>query len=130
MDDPVITEITELHAFFDAWYGGRCDPEDFERMETTMAPDFHLVTPAGRVMGRDEILDVVRRGFGTRPVRIWVEEAAVLWRIGGVTCAIYQEWQDAGVGRRGRLSTALFRSDASAPHRVRWLHVHDTWLSD
>ncbi len=130
MDDPVITEINELHAFFDAWYAGRCDPGDISRMESTMAPEFHLVTPDGRIMPRRETLDVVRRGFGTRPVRIWVEEAAVLWRVGTVTCATYQEWQDAGTGRRGRLSTALFGEDPATPHGVCWLHVHETWLAD
>jgi hypothetical protein len=128
MDDPVITEIVELHAFFDAWYAGRSQPGDFERMETSMAPEFHLVTPDGHLLARDEIIGVVRTGYGSRPIRIWIEDAAVLWREGSVTCARYQEWQDPGTGREGRLSTALFRDDPAAPHGVVWLHVHETRL--
>lgn len=128
MSDAVITEIGQLHDFFERWFRGGVEPEGFERMERVMAPEFTIVTPEGQVLDRAGILAAVRAGRGSREVEIRVENARILWRVGAVTCARYDE-RHTGAGRRSlRRSTALFREAEAAPNGVEWLHVHETWV--
>lgn len=129
---PWQSEIVELHAFFEGWLGGTLPATDaaYARVVDTMAPEFAIVTPGGELLLREQLLAQIRGAHGSRPGwRIWIERPALRLAFGGVTVATYEEWQRYGDGAvSARLSTAIFRAQAGAPHGLAWLHVHETWL--
>ena len=129
----VAREIAELHTFFQDWFRGVIPETDaaFARFERAMAPGFVIVTPDGRALDRATILGAVRRGYGRdKSALVWVDDARVLHTIGGSIVATYVEWQSlAGAEPRARISTVVFEPDRDAPGGVRWMHVHETWIS-
>ena len=63
-------EVVELHEFFQQWFTGELPQTDeaFDRFVSVMAESFHIVSPAGRIMQRDPILEAVHdsaRGRGS-----------------------------------------------------------------
>ena len=127
------TEIHELHAFFTAWFNGDLADSDgiSARFESVMAPDVEMVTPGGGHLDRCCLVDDIRKAHGesaATPVRIWIEKVSVRPVRPGIWLATYQEWQQAGGPARGRLSTALFEDNPSAPNGLLWRHIHEVWL--
>ena len=102
----------------------------FDRFASVMADEFHIVSPTGRVMQRDTILEAVRAAHGSGPVKIWIKNHTHRFAIGDVALVTYEEWQTKGDETRGRLSSALFRVKPGTPNDLQWLHVHETWLQD
>ncbi len=127
-------EIEALHRFFVAWFHGTAPDDDatWQRFDAVMAPDFGLVSPSGSHQERDELLSGLRALHGCRPPEqgfaIWIENYACRRVAGDVILATYEEWQRIDGIERGRLSSAVFERHAAAPHGVRWMHVHETWL--
>ena len=62
--------------------------------------------------------------------RIWIENISARPIAGGQALVVYEEWQDSGDGPRGRLSTALLKTQENSPNGLEWLHVHETWLPE
>lgn len=126
------TEIVELHAFFEGWLGGTLPPTDavYARLAETMAPEFALVTPGGKLVPRKQLLAQLRAAHGSRPGwRIWIQDPKLRLQAGDLLIATYEEWQRHGDGIvTGRLSTAIFRARPAAPNGLAWVHVHETWL--
>jgi len=127
MIDACRAEIDELHRFFEAWLAG--DDADFARCDGVLGPGFVLVSPNGHLVTRDTLVAQLRAAKGSRPgLSIRVENFDAR-PIGDDTwLATYEEWQTEAGRKRGRLSTALFRTEPEAPRGVTWLHVHETWL--
>ncbi|MEI7768586.1 MAG: hypothetical protein WCI67_01295 [Chloroflexales bacterium] len=124
-------EIAELHAFFVAWLGGDLPHNEatFARCAGTMADSFAIIGPDGRLTERADLLAALYAAHGSRPgLRIWIERPLLRRRDGPLTLVTYEEWQTEGGRTSGRASTALFRDDPAAPHRLAWAHVHETWL--
>ena len=124
-------EIVELHQFFEDWFTGRLPNDDaaFARFADTMAPDFHIVSPSGRLTARPDLLAGLRGAYNAwNAGRIWIENVQVRAAYGDISIVTYEEWQSTGDGERGRLSTVVFRADANAVNGLLWLHVHETWL--
>lgn len=132
MDDAGRREVEELHRFFEDWFSGRCEATDaaFARFERVLADDFEIVTPDGAVLDRTTILDAVRGGHGSGPMRIWIEKYRARSTDGGLHLATYEEWQTRDDVTRGRLSTVLFRAGPGGDDEMQWVHVHETWLPD
>ncbi len=135
MPENVQREIKGLHTFFERWFLGSLpnNTETFERCTEALGPGFELVTPGGRVLTRAEITAQVREAHGSRAAtpggfRIWIEGFACRPLGGGRSLARYEEWHELEGARRGRLSTAVFRSEPGAPNGILWEHVHETWL--
>lgn len=127
----VLDEIDALHAFFELWLRGESPQSDavYSRFERAVSLDFSLVTPDGQRLARDQIIDLVREDYGGRPgFRLWIENARVVSCVRDVIIAEYEEWQTVNNVARGRLSTAVFTREASAPGGVSWIRVHETWL--
>ncbi len=123
-------EVVELHEFFQQWFTGELPQTDeaFDRFASVMAAGFHIVSPAGRIMQRDKILDAVRAGYRSSTLKIWIKNHTHRLTIGDVALVTYEEWQTSGDETRGRLSTALLRVKAGLFNDLQWLHVHETWL--
>jgi hypothetical protein len=51
--------------------------------------------------------------------------------VGRETClGTYEEWQEVGEERTGRVASVLFRRAPETPNGVEWVHLHETWLSE
>lgn len=127
------SEIEDLHAFFAGWYTGEIDRDAFDRFERALAPDFEMVTPDGSRHDRPAVLDAVRDSYGRdAPGEFDVEIRNVerVAALGEHALVRYEEWQWTPDDETGRVSTALFREDGTAPHGVAWLDLHETWLDD
>ncbi len=129
-------EIVELHAFFEQWFRGEVEHGDaaLARLADALAPGFEMITPEGGRAGRAQLLEGIRSMHGrhasTRPP-FTIEIAHVQIRGLGddVALATYEEWQQVEGERTERLSSAVFQASARAPNGVRWVHVHEVWLS-
>jgi len=124
------TEIRELHEFFQQWYRGALGAEAFRRFEDVVGPAFEIVLPDAEVLDREEILDAVRSRRGQEPdASLWIREVHVVEANDQFIIARYQEWQRRDdADPQGRLSTAVFSIDETAPNGLIWRHVHETWL--
>jgi len=137
MEQDCRAEIEQLHAFFQDWLNGAPPGDDdaFRRLSEVLGEGFTLVTPEGRAVEREPLIDGLRRSHGRwRDVegggRIRIENVRMRHAEGDTALLTYEEWQTAGGHERGRLSTALFRRADGAPNGVEWLHVHEVWLPD
>ena len=124
-------EVVELHRFFQEWFRGLVPntDESLARFSDVLSEGFEIISPAGVSVGRAPILDAVRDGYGREPgAKIWIENHRHRLTIGLLSLVTYEEWQDMGGEKRGRLSSALLQMSDAVPNGVRWLHVHETWL--
>lgn len=128
------TEVEDLHRFFTDWFNGAQPDTDatWSMFEHVMAPGFALVTPGGQLLERAALLESLRPLHGQHPPEaefaISIRGFAVRHIGAEVVVATYEEWQTLNGAERGRLSTAAFERNPAMPNRVRWLHVHETWL--
>jgi len=126
-------EIVELHQFFEDWFTGRLANTDavFARFADSMAPDFHLVNPSGRLTARPALITGLRGAYNTWDEgRIWIENVEFRGTYDAISIVTYEEWQAIGEAEGGRLSTVMFKAAASTANGLLWLHVHETWLPE
>ncbi|HKL17339.1 MAG TPA: hypothetical protein VJ905_00150 [Halalkalibaculum sp.] len=131
-------EIIELHQFFEAWFNAKLSDNDesFSRMSEVLSPEFIMITPAGRKIERSSLLSNLRSMNGLylkedKPSAIWIRNITIEWSTDTYCLANYEEWQgsnDRAKGK-GRISSALFEKNDAAPNRVRWIHLHETWIT-
>lgn len=126
-------EIESLHEFFVQWYDATLEESDFDRLETALAPGFQMVTPDGIEHDRETVLEGIRDSYGRDAGSVGVfdidiRNVEVLEELENHALVRYEEWQTTADGQTGRISTVLFREDASTPSTFRWLDVHETWL--
>jgi len=126
-------EIEDLHRFFQGWFSDGDPQLTLTRLSGVLAEGFELIDPDGGRSTRQVLLDRLEaaRGAHSSDLRIWIEDMRVrrLDEHGQLLMATYEEWQETGGDRRGRLSSALFRARADAPNGLEWLHVHEVWLT-
>lgn len=123
-----VQEVTELHAFFEAWLSGGAAVERLERLERVLDDGFTMVAPGGAVVSRADLLDRLRSARGQRPgLRITVDGFHTLHEGDAHVLARYAEHQTVDGERRSRIGTVFFAVDASCPNGLRWVSVHETW---
>ena len=133
MESRAQAEVEALHQFFEDWFGGRL-PDDaaaFARLPATLAPGFQLISPEGRVLERQALLDGLRAAHGVEAasdLAIAVLPGGVRPLGGGLWLVTYQEWHRRGDESRGRQSSAVLEEHGAAPGGFVWRHVHETWL--
>lgn len=123
----VADEIVALHREFEAWFRG--DLMDLGRVEAALAEDFTFISPGGGVVARAELMEGLRKGRGTRPIRIRIENPTLRFAGSGIVAATYEEWHEHADYTTGRQSSALFSVDADTPGGLRWRLVHETWIT-
>jgi len=120
-------EIDELHEFFEALFLGTIS--SLERAEAALADDFTMAGPDGSVADRATVLAMLDAGQGhTSSLRIEVEDHRLLAETDKIIVASYVEIHRLSSRNNRRLTTVVFRKDASAPNGVRWVRGHETWL--
>ncbi|MEU6713657.1 DUF4440 domain-containing protein [Nonomuraea sp. NPDC046802] len=119
----VRAEVVRHHEVIERWLAGTMPRASFERFADAHAPGFTLAAPDGRLLSRAEVLEEVEAAYGRRPdARIEIRDVTVVAGAPGLIVARYEEWQH-GEGRR---ATAVLELGAA---RLRWLHLHETWLT-
>ena len=131
-------EIDDLHRFFQEWFLG-VRPEtdaEFARVEGALTDSFALVSPDGTLLEREALLARLKRAHGKRAgesFRIWVRAVRLRDEVGPRLLVSYEEWQETDDGVNARQSTAWFAvtpGEGVRRDRLRWVHVHETWLPD
>ena len=137
LDERCRAEVIGLHQFLQGWLGGTIEPteESLHRFSTVLAPEFEIITPGGERIGRDSLIAGMRDAHGARagsapPFRIRIEAYEGKPLGPDLRLVTYEEWQEADGRRRGRLSSALFRTRGETPHGVEWVHLHETWIPE
>ncbi len=134
---PAEIEIIDLHRFFVQWFRGACEDSDrlFEhRLVSRFASDFQIITPGGALFEGAALWSAMRSAWGSNPdFKIEIREVRER-RVSTARLVIasYEEWQknalESTPANNARLSSALLELDDRAPHGLRWLHLHETWL--
>lgn len=119
-------EVRELHAFFERWFAGDAEPAELERLDV-LDDSFRMVGPDGRLQTADEVRSAIEDAHGRRSVKIEVRN---VWVHPSAPVGMYEEWQTTDDEVTGRRSSAVMMSDPSARNGLRWVHLHETWLSD
>lgn len=129
-------EVVELHQFFQEWFKGDLanSDESFTRLSSVIAQGFSIISPQGKKVSRDSLLNTLRDAYGAysgddRSFRIWIKNFDVAFVAKDVLLATYEEWQDLDGEENSRTSTVLFHRNESTPNGVEWIHVHETMLS-
>lgn len=136
MNELCHAEVFAFHRFLTKWYAGREQPDKllFTEFTDVLDPEFVLVTPYGRIVKRDELVDRVWKAYGahakaSRPFKVWVERFEGRPLSDELHLAMYEEWQWVDARTRVRQTSAIFRKSEQARNGVEWVHVHETWLA-
>ena len=136
-DDPIAKEIIDLHIFFEDWFRGNCNGTNRvfkKRLLSRMDIDFYMISPNGESFYGEQYWPEMRKAHGSNPkFQISLRNFTRKLQIGRKTfVANYEEWQknakNSKPANNGRVSTAVFVADSSAPNGVKWVHIHETWL--
>lgn len=121
-------EVVALHEFFMAWFRPGPTP-DFRACERAFHPDFRMITPAGRLLSRSEIIQGIQaaRGALQESLTIDIRDIRTLWQEGDAALLAYieQQYRDGRTTRRR--SSALLLREPSAPRGILWRHLQETW---
>jgi hypothetical protein len=123
-------EVVALHEFFVAWFRPGPAP-DFRACEGAFHPDFRMVTPEGRMLGRAEIIQGIQASRGRLAASLTIEilDIRTLWQEGDAALLAYIEQQYREGRTTRRRSSALLLRAASAPRGILWRHLQETWES-
>ena len=135
MEEICKDEIERLHIFFIEWFTGavaRTD-EQFERVSSVLAPEFHFVSPRGVTEGQSHLLTELFNAYGIYgegKFTIEIHNVRVMYRKNGLCLMTYEQWQRVkGERETARIATATFREALGRHNHVEWLSVHETWLA-
>jgi len=123
-------EIVALHEFFVAWFRPGPAP-NIQACEGAFHPEFQMVTPDGRLLGRSEIIQGIQASRGRLAASLTIEilDIRTLWREGDAALLAYIEQQYREGRTTRRRSSALLLRAASAPRGILWRHLQETWES-
>jgi hypothetical protein len=123
-------EVVALHEFFVAWFRPGPAP-DFRACEGAFHPDFRMVTPEGRLLGRSEIIQGIQASRGRLAASLTIDilDIRTLWQEGDAALLAYIEQQYREDRTTRRRSSALLLRAASAPRGILWRHLQETWES-
>ena len=135
MESQCEQEVRGFHAFLRDWLAGAVPrrAEAFARFSGALDGALEVVSPLGTVTGREALVEEFEGLHGALAgdadaFDIWIENFRCRRVVGDHAVVVYEEWHRRRGATSARLSTALFRREATAPGGVAWLHVHETWL--
>ena len=119
-------EVARLHQFFQRWVRGDLEESAFAQCEQALAPGFTIITPAGALIARDEILPAIRRHRGGEPANFEIRTVPrTCQQVRGLHLSTYEE-QQIGARTTSRLSTAVLGDRDGS---LVWHSVHETWIT-
>lgn len=132
LENEIRQEIEELHAFFVGWYNGNLPGSSFDdEFVARLGADFTIIMPSGIELNYETLSSAMRQSFGKNPgFRIEIRNVRLIHATESTAIARYEEWQrkeqEGAESGSGRVSTVVF----SREDRLKWLHVHETWLPE
>jgi hypothetical protein len=129
--DNIEKEITELHQFFESWYRGELENTEpsFSRLADVLAAEFALVTPDGHVVERQQLLDLMRTEYATKPeIKIWIENCRLRFSDQNVFIVIYEEHGIDKNRKRVSLITAVLQKNQQQVNGLEWVHISEVHL--
>lgn len=121
-------EIVDFHRYLTRTFNGELSGPSAHRL-VGHALEFVYIAPNGSVTTFEGLQGAMSAWSGAQPgIEIEVENIVLRLAVADLCLVTYEEWQRRGTQRHGRLSTAVFRDDAHAPHGVVWLHLHESLL--
>ena len=127
----LIDEVKNLHKFIQGWLTGSVPKteEAFSRFRDALDADFVIVDPTGVAEHRDEMVKSFWSAHGVREKTFAIKIRNFNHRLtfGDFALVTYEEWQ-FGETTTGRVSSVLFRI-LEKENKVRWVHLHETWIS-
>ncbi len=129
-------EVLEVHQLLEDWFNGAVAPGEgaLARFTSVLTPEFEVVMPSGRVVARAVLVARLHELGGqwrdASPAgRIRIERFRARRLSEGLALAMYEEWQDYGLSSRGRQASVVFAAGEPTPNGLRWLHLHETWIT-
>jgi hypothetical protein len=121
-------EIEELHQVFVELFTHRS--RDLSRCEAAFATDFEMVSPDGRQLKRHEILASLVNAATGQDFRIEIADIRIIFQDDDSVLLQYVEQQYRDGRATRRLSVALLMAEPTAPCKVVWRYLHETWMQD
>ena len=124
-------EVIKLHQIIQDWMNGSApkSAKAFSCFGDALDTDFVIVHPTGVAEHREELVKSFWSAHGVQEKNFTIEIRNLNHRLtfGEFALVTYEEWQ-FGNTNSGRVSSVLFRKP-DKENRVRWVHLHETWLS-
>jgi len=124
--DLAAREVRALHETFIELFTARS--KDYGRCAAALAPDFWMITPDGRRLGRDRVLEGIAAASAPPDFHISIHGIQVIAEFPDSVLLHYIEEQYRNSRTTRRLSTALFTADSGEPQGVVWRYLHETWM--
>ena len=126
--EAIAVEVRRLHEVLEAWFTGNMDKSEFHAaIADVLHPEFAWVSPSGKDVSRDQMIDGLHSGYASNPdFSISVNDIRLVARDGDLAVASYTEHQ---TGARNappvnvRRSTVVF---VIGP-RLLWRYLHETY---
>ena len=126
-----IDEVKNLHKFIQDWLTGSVPKteEAFSCFRDALDTDFVIVHPTGVAEHCEELVKGFWSAHGVREKSFTIEIRNLNHRLtfGDFALVTYEEWQFDKT-TTGRVSSVLFRKPEKE-NKVRWVHLHETWIS-
>lgn len=126
-------EIESLHEFFIDWYTGMEPESDFDRLTAVLGTDFNMITPDGKRVDREQVLEAIDSRYNQEEpdvIDIEIHNVDLIDSTGDQHLVLYEEWQERPEGWNGRVSSVLFREEPTKPNGLEWVFVQDTMIDD
>ena len=124
-------EVKNLHKFIQGWLTGSVPKteEAFSRFINSLDTDFIIFHPTGISEYCEDLIMSFWSAYGIREKNFTIEIRNLNHRmtLGDFALVTYEEWQFDET-TTGRVSTVLFRK-SEKENKVRWVHLHETWIS-
>lgn len=124
-----LPEVERVHSLLATWLGTPASPQILDGFAAAHHDDFSMVTAAGAVLRKTELLASLHRARHSRPgLVIEVSDIEIICATAETTVVRFVEQHHDGRDTDYRRTTAVLRADPEQ-NRYRWLTVHETTVT-
>ncbi|GAA2649008.1 hypothetical protein GCM10010412_013740 [Nonomuraea recticatena] len=125
--DACRAEIVRHHRVIEDWLTGRGARADLPTFADAHTPAFTLIAPDGEALPLPRALAMIESAYGAAPtLSISIRDVKVVVSAESFVVATYEE-HHGGQDPSVRRATVVLVRDTTAPHGLRWTHLHETW---
>ncbi|WP_280425587.1 nuclear transport factor 2 family protein [Nocardia carnea] len=128
-DIDIAAEIERVHDLLAAWLGSAASPRVLDAFAAAHDEDFSMVTTAGTVIRKRELLSGLHRARNGRPgLVIEISEVETLCATGDTAVVRFVECQRGSGEPEYRRTTAALRTDSG--QSFQWLALQETAVAE
>lgn len=125
----IAAEIERVHDLLATWLGSAASPRVLDGFAAAHDEDFSLVTAAGTVVRKRDLLSGLHRARNSRPgLSIEISEVETLRSDGDTTVVRFVESQRDAAGQDHRRTTAVLHVEPDLT--CRWVAVQETAVAE